>query len=312
MTNKARRPFTLATGFAILLMTSNGATAFNVPPPGATFTGQLTISTDDGTRSIPLPGGNWSVLASSKGKIDAKPTNTAAISRPVNEVATIVLTQLQDKSTKAILAVTTNLTSANKYYTDSACKSAQFFFQNKYQSGSWDQRCLEVNVTADLLNTANTEPWSGARSSLLRSGMSYPYTFIESTYTEYNTQGKYLSISYLLNPTVYGYPDTQINPIQSPWNKDLIVTDPVRSNFMSDFMGFAQQYAEVLHSNLVGGLVGPVPTFSPRQNSMPAQVAPTTSAAQSDYEGTCTGLGFKQNTKALTDCIAELKARSRK
>lgn len=226
----------------------------------------------------------------------------------------VVLVQAEGGQAKMILEVTITTTSNIKLTSDNLCTRKNLIYQNKYDSGVWAQRCLEVNHKVGE-STGSSEAAVALRSYLSTKNLKFPDTNIFLNWHEYDQHGQNWQVRLDVNPTAFGFLELQTNWTNSPWNRDLILKDPVRSNFMTDFINFAQQYGNALHGSFIGGVAGPTPSFSPQGNSLPRQDTSTSGTTSNNpnanYQAKCVAIGFKINTSALEDCVKELKSRER-
>jgi hypothetical protein len=215
---------------------------------------------------------------------------------------------------KAVAFITANKTTKFPKYNSQACltdKPNTLFYQNKYQSGIWDQRCLEVSHLVDFLNDESSQQ-IGVRSYINRAGLSFPSTVLRMQYTEYNQRGQFLRVELQINPAAYGFNDSASSYMQSPWHTDFLGRDQTRLSMMNDWSAYSQMYADALHSAFENNSYGQVGMFQPRQQSMGSNKSAAQTATAVDHSKTCMGIGFKPNTKALDDCVTELNNRSKK
>ena len=295
-----------------LLFSTTGYAAL---PIGSPVIGQISVQSDFNNKIVPLPAGNWRVAYTGDSRIAGPGSGIGNISySSYNNIETISLAQTAGTLLKALVTITLNTTTNTQKYNTPACitdKPNTIFYQNKYQSGVWDQRCLEVSHAVDFLNEESIQQ-AAIRSYLNRAGLSFPSTVIRMQYTEYNQRGQYLRVEMQINPMAYGFSDPAANYTQSPWHTDFLLRDQTRLSLMNDWSGYSQMYAEALHGAFENNAFGAVGGFQPRPQSMGSAKSNLSLVPAADYARTCMGIGFKSNTKALDDCVTELKSRTKK
>ncbi|HRJ79732.1 MAG TPA: hypothetical protein PLF37_14635 [Planctomycetota bacterium] len=199
-------------------------------------------------RHIPLPDGEWTVLHGE--------SNTSVV-----QMARVFLAKHEAGKISELLIVQANTARGSSVRFPDFCVSADVIHQNKYDSTTWNQRCMEIRHDTGILIQ---KPGSGnkIKDGVVSLGLSAEPVMLWASYVQFDQKGDLLRFEHLVDPSKYEIDTVPSDYRDSPWHKSKLSGDARRSAFVKQFIDYSESLSDKLQMAFQFKPASPLPSFT--------------------------------------------------